>query len=68
MDDAVVKATDENLTSENWEYILDVCDRVASTPSGPQHAVSSLIKSVSTEQLGAISIANHTQTTCTSKR
>jgi len=21
-DDAVVKATDENLTSENWEYIL----------------------------------------------
>jgi hypothetical protein len=24
-DDVVVKATDENLTSENWEYILVRC-------------------------------------------
>ena len=39
-----VKATDENLTSENWEYILNVCDLVSDSPSGPQQAVASLIK------------------------
>ncbi|KAJ9661592.1 ESCRT-0 subunit protein hse1 [Coniosporium apollinis] len=33
-DELVVKATDENLTSENWEYILDVCDKVASRDDG----------------------------------
>lgn len=27
-DETVAKATDENLTSENWELNLDVCDRV----------------------------------------
>ncbi|KAG8220769.1 hypothetical protein J3R82DRAFT_2200 [Butyriboletus roseoflavus] len=27
-DDIVVKATDENLTSENWEVILNLCDKV----------------------------------------
>jgi signal transducing adaptor molecule len=29
---AIVKATDENLTSENWELILEVCDKVDSKP------------------------------------
>lgn len=27
-DEVVIKATDENLTSEDWELNLDVCDRV----------------------------------------
>ncbi|KAG9223879.1 hypothetical protein CCMSSC00406_0007741 [Pleurotus cornucopiae] len=27
-DDIVVKTTDENLTSENWELILNLCDKV----------------------------------------
>ena len=27
-DDLVNKATDENLTSENWEIILNLCDKV----------------------------------------
>lgn len=27
-DDLVAKATDENLTSENWELNLDVTDKV----------------------------------------
>ncbi len=43
-DDAVGKATDENLTSENWEYILDVCDRASSEASGPKDVVQALIK------------------------
>jgi hypothetical protein len=30
-DDVVVKATDENLTSENWEYILVRYFRMHST-------------------------------------
>lgn len=28
----LAKATDENLTSENWEVILDVCDKVNAKP------------------------------------
>ncbi|KAF2763631.1 hypothetical protein EJ03DRAFT_65509 [Teratosphaeria nubilosa] len=44
MDDAVVKATDENLTSEDWSLILDVCDGVSASASGPAQAVSALIK------------------------
>jgi len=28
----IAKATDENLTSENWELILDVCDKVNAKP------------------------------------
>ncbi|PWY70991.1 hypothetical protein BO70DRAFT_365299 [Aspergillus heteromorphus CBS 117.55] len=43
-DDAVAKATDENLTSENWEYILDVCDKVGAEESGPKDAVAAMIK------------------------
>jgi signal transducing adaptor molecule len=27
-DDVVVKATDETLTSENWQIILNLCDKV----------------------------------------
>jgi hypothetical protein len=29
---ATVKATDENLTTENWELILEVCDKVDAKP------------------------------------
>ncbi|RMD43412.1 hypothetical protein DV735_g1744, partial [Chaetothyriales sp. CBS 134920] len=43
-DEAVTKATDENLTSENWELILDVCDKASSQPSGAKDAVAALIK------------------------
>ncbi|KAJ5105412.1 hypothetical protein NUU61_002759 [Penicillium alfredii] len=43
-DDAVAKATDENLTSENWEYILDVCDKVSAEESGAKEAVAAMIK------------------------
>lgn len=40
----IAKATDENLTSENWEYIMDVCDKVTTEDSGAKDAVASMIK------------------------
>ncbi|KAK3180726.1 ESCRT-0 subunit protein hse1 [Lecanicillium sp. MT-2017a] len=43
-DDAVAKATDENLTSEDWGAILEVCDKVTGDASGPKEAVQSMIK------------------------
>ncbi|KAK5151983.1 ESCRT-0 subunit protein hse1 [Recurvomyces mirabilis] len=68
MDDAIVKATDENLTSENWEYILDVCDRVSTTPAGPQHAISALIKRLAHRnanvQLYTLELANALSQNC----
>ncbi|GAB1732103.1 hypothetical protein NU195Hw_g8956t1 [Hortaea werneckii] len=68
MDDAVVKATDENLTSENWEYILDVCDRVQASSSGPPHAVSALIKRLAHRnanvQLYTLELANALSQNC----
>ncbi|EDN05379.1 predicted protein [Histoplasma mississippiense (nom. inval.)] len=45
-DDAVAKATDENLTSENWEFILDVCDKVGGEDTGAKDAVAALIKRI----------------------
>lgn len=32
-DEVVTKATDENLTSENWQLNLDVCDKVTTEGS-----------------------------------
>ncbi|KAH8729427.1 hypothetical protein BGZ61DRAFT_529633 [Ilyonectria robusta] len=43
-DDAVAKATDENLTSEDWGAIMEVCDKVTSDPNGPKEVVQSMIK------------------------
>ncbi|KAH9885486.1 hypothetical protein F4778DRAFT_774282 [Xylariomycetidae sp. FL2044] len=43
-DDAIAKATDENLTSEDWGAIIEVCDKVSSDPNGPNQAVQSLIR------------------------
>jgi signal transducing adaptor molecule len=53
----IAKATDENLTIENWELILDVCDKVNSKPedgyvqdhralliSSPRDAVAAVTK------------------------
>jgi len=38
------KATDENLTSEDWGKIMEVCDRVLSDQNGAKEAVQSMIK------------------------
>ncbi len=40
----LAKATDENLTSENWEYIMDVVDKVQTEETGGKDVVASLIK------------------------
>ncbi|KAF7190172.1 Class E vacuolar protein-sorting machinery protein hse1 [Pseudocercospora fuligena] len=68
MDDAVVKATDENLTSENWEYILDVCDRVSANSSGPAQATAALIKRLAHRnanvQLYTLELANALSQNC----
>lgn len=44
-DDVVAKATDENLTSENWEFMMDAWEKVnAAGENGPKDAVAALIK------------------------
>lgn len=40
----LAKATDENLTSEDWGSIMEVCDRVSGDANGSQQAVQALIK------------------------
>ena len=67
-DDVVVKATDENLTSENWEYILDVCDKVGSAETGAQQAVAAMIKRLAHRnanvQLYTLELANALSQNC----
>lgn len=41
---AVAKATDENLTSEDWGAIIEVCDKVSGDQNGSKEAVQSMIK------------------------
>ncbi|KAF4978602.1 hypothetical protein FZEAL_5051 [Fusarium zealandicum] len=43
-DDAITKATDENLTSEDWGAIIEVCDKVSGDQNGPKEAVQSIIR------------------------
>ncbi|KAK9431575.1 hypothetical protein V1505DRAFT_368013 [Lipomyces doorenjongii] len=65
----VNKATDENLTSENWEHILSVCDKVnASSENGAKEAVSALQKRVghrsANVQLYALTLADSLAQNC----
>ncbi|KAF2788757.1 hypothetical protein K505DRAFT_314301 [Melanomma pulvis-pyrius CBS 109.77] len=67
-DDVVVKATDENLTSENWEYILDVCDKVGSQETGAKDVVAAMIKRLAHRnanvQLYTLELANALSQNC----
>lgn len=67
-DDVVVKATDENLTSENWEYILDVCDKVGSSDTGAKDVVAAMIKRLAHRnanvQLYTLELANALSQNC----
>lgn len=61
MEESVVKATDENLTSENWELILAVCDKVDSdNEDGARNAVLAIQKRLghrnATVQLQSLSV------------
>ncbi|OLL25754.1 Class E vacuolar protein-sorting machinery protein hse1 [Neolecta irregularis DAH-3] len=58
-DEIVVKATDENLTSENWEYILDVCDKVNGNPDTGHRSAN--------VQLYALALANALSQNCGTK-
>ena len=45
MEAPVSKATDENLTTENWELILNVCDKVNGDHEfGAKNAIAALQK------------------------
>lgn len=65
---ATAKATDENLTSENWEYILDVCDKVSGSDAGPKEAVAAMIKRLAHRnanvQLYTLELANALSQNC----
>ncbi|KAI9795251.1 MAG: ESCRT-0 subunit protein hse1 [Piccolia ochrophora] len=67
-DDVVAKATDENLTSENWEFILDVCDKVSTSEAGAKDAVASMIKRLAHRnanvQLYTLELANALSQNC----
>ncbi|KAG5986191.1 ESCRT-0 subunit protein hse1 [Claviceps pusilla] len=43
-DDIVARATDENLTSEDWGAIIEVCDKVTGNANGPKEAAQSMMK------------------------
>ncbi|ERF69471.1 Class E vacuolar protein-sorting machinery protein hse1 [Endocarpon pusillum Z07020] len=70
-DEVVAKATDENLTSENWEYILDVCDKVQGSDSGPKDVVAAMIKRLAHRnanvQLYTLELANALSQNCGAK-
>ena len=62
------KSTDENLTSENWEFILDVCDKVSTQDNGPKDAVVAMIKRLAHRnanvQLYTLELANALSQNC----
>ncbi|RYP75890.1 hypothetical protein DL771_002154 [Monosporascus sp. 5C6A] len=67
-DAPVAKATDENLTSEDWGAIIEVCDKVSSDPNGPNQVVQSLIKRLAHRnanvQLYTLELANALSQNC----
>ncbi|KAI1369874.1 hypothetical protein F5Y08DRAFT_291613 [Xylaria arbuscula] len=67
-DEGIVKATDENLTSEDWGAIIDLCDKVSSDPNGPNQAIQGLIKRLAHRnanvQLYTLELANALSQNC----
>ncbi|KAH8666299.1 hypothetical protein BX600DRAFT_461424 [Xylariales sp. PMI_506] len=43
-DELIAKATNENLTSEDWGAIIEVCDKVTTDPNGAKEAAQGMIK------------------------
>ncbi|GKT94106.1 class E vacuolar protein-sorting machinery protein HSE1 [Colletotrichum tofieldiae] len=67
-DEGVAKATDENLTSEDWGAIIEVCDRVGSDQNGPKEVVQAMIKRLAHRnanvQLYTLELANALSQNC----
>ncbi|TLS24463.1 hypothetical protein PpBr36_08715 [Pyricularia pennisetigena] len=67
-DTAIAKATDENLTSEDWGAIMEVCDRVAGDDNGAKEAVQALIRRLAHRnanvQLYTLEVANALSQNC----
>ncbi|KAI0173555.1 hypothetical protein GGR52DRAFT_543490 [Hypoxylon sp. FL1284] len=67
-DEPIAKATDENLTSEDWGAIIEVCDKVSSDLNGPNQAVQGLIKRLAHRnanvQLYTLELANALSQNC----
>jgi signal transducing adaptor molecule len=69
-DDIVNKTTDENLTSENWELILNLCDKVQDEgPDGARNVIAAVLKRLAHRnpnvQLYALSLAEALSKNCT---
>ncbi|KIK20819.1 hypothetical protein PISMIDRAFT_682021 [Pisolithus microcarpus 441] len=68
-DDLVTKATDENLTGEDWETILNLCDKVQDEgEQGAQIAIAALLKRLAHRspnvQLYALSVSEALSKNC----
>ncbi|KAG8696892.1 ESCRT-0 subunit protein hse1 [Ceratobasidium sp. 394] len=68
-DDIVVKATDENQTSENWEILINLCDKVSEDgEQGARNVIAALLKRLTHRnanvQLYALSVAEALSKNC----
>lgn len=68
-DDIVAKATDENLTGENWEVILNLCDKVQDEgEQGARNVIAALLKRLAHRspnvQLYALSLGESLSKNC----
>ncbi|KAI5807437.1 hypothetical protein DFH27DRAFT_319815 [Peziza echinospora] len=68
-DDVIAKATDENLTSENWEFMMDAWEKInESGENGPRDAAAALIKRLAHRnanvQLYTLELANAFSQNC----
>ncbi|KAG2144470.1 hypothetical protein DEU56DRAFT_732641 [Suillus clintonianus] len=68
-DEVVAKATDENLTGENWEVILNLCDKVQEEgEQGARNVIAALLKRLTHRspnvQLYALSLGESLSKNC----